>query len=83
MGRGEIDVVAVVDGVLVAVEVKTIGAEALAGDPIDRISIDKLRKVRALAGRLAAATRRPVRVDFVGVKVDSDGVTVNWRTSVA
>ncbi len=83
MGRGEIDVVVVVDGVLAAVEVKTIGAEAVADDPIERLSADKLRQLRALAGPLAGTTGRPVRVDFVGVKLEPAGVTVNWRTGVA
>ncbi len=83
VGRGELDLVVEIDRILVAVEVKTIGPASSTTDVIDRISDAKLRQVRSLAGRLAAAERRPVRVDFVGVKLDQEGATINWRTAIA
>jgi putative endonuclease len=83
VGRGELDLVVEMDGVLVAVEVKTIGPKAAATDPIDRIGPHKLLTVRRLASRVARDRRRPVRVDFVGVRIDGSGALVNWRTGIA
>jgi Holliday junction resolvase-like predicted endonuclease len=82
VGRGEIDLLVRFGGRHVAVEVKTVGPGALAGDPIERITPAKLAQVRSLAGALAPHYGR-VRVDFVGVRVEEEGVTVNWRQNVA
>ncbi len=79
VGRGEIDLLIRHDGDLVAVEVKTVGLEAIADDPIERIDDNKLRQVR----RLASAMRRGIRrVDFVGVRLLPEVVVVNWRANV-
>ncbi len=82
VGRGEIDLLVRFGDRHVVVEVKTVGSGAVAGDPVERLTPAKLRQVRALAAELA---RRygPVRVDFIGVRVEATGVTVNWRQSVA
>lgn len=82
VGRGEIDLLVRFGDATVAVEVKTVGSAAMAADPVDRISPAKLAQVRRLASTLAARHGR-LRVDFVGVRVGSEGVVVNWRTNVA
>ncbi len=73
VGRGEIDLLAVLDGRRVAVEVKTRGPGS--GDPLDGFGPDKAARVR----RAAAALDPPVhRVDLVTVTVTGDGVAVRW-----
>ncbi len=72
-GRGEIDLLAVVGGRRVAVEVKTRAHGS--GDPLDGFGPDKAARVR----RAAAALDPPVhRVDLVTVTVTGDGVAVRW-----
>jgi Holliday junction resolvase-like predicted endonuclease len=82
VGRGEIDLLVRFGTRHVAVEVKTVGSGALAGDPVERITPAKLAQVRRLAGALAPRYGS-VRVDFVGVRIGQTGVTVNWRANVA
>jgi Holliday junction resolvase-like predicted endonuclease len=77
VGGGEIDlVVRWADG-HAAVEVRTVGPDAVAEDPLDRITDQKLAQVGRLA-RLLATRYGPMRVDFVGVSVGVDGVSVRW-----
>ncbi len=80
VGRGELDLVVRHGGELVAVEVKTIGWEATADEPIDRIDDAKLRQVRRVVNESGRGVRR---IDFVGVRLHRNGVIVNWRTHVA
>jgi len=82
VGGGEIDlVVRWADG-HAAVEVRTIGPDAIQSDPVERISQRKLAQVRRLAG-LLTPRYGPMRVDFVGVVVDRSGVVVRWLANVA
>ncbi len=98
VGSGEIDLLVSFDAGLVAVEVKTIGPNATATDPIDRLTGDKRRQVRSLVALLnrrgldrsglgrtgdPETEGRVDRIDFVGVRVSASGVYVNWRTGVA
>jgi Holliday junction resolvase-like predicted endonuclease len=78
-GREEIDLVAVVAGIPVIVEVKT--AHAAGGvDPAD--NLDR-RKLEALI-RAGAGLRPPIRrIDLVTVTVVADGVDVRWIPAVA
>ena len=48
-----------------------------AEDPLDRITDRKLAQVSRLA-RLLVPRYGPMRVDFVGVKLSSQGVSVRW-----
>ncbi len=67
--RGELDVVAVCEGTLVFVEVKTRRGEAYGG-PLLAVSRSKQAKVRALAAAfLRASPRReaPIRFDVIAV----------------
>jgi putative endonuclease len=82
VGGGEIDlVVRWADG-HAAVEVRTIGVDAAAEDPLDRITDRKLAQVARLA-RLLAPRYGPMRVDFVGVRMSSGGVEVRWLGDAA
>ena len=83
VGRGEIDLIVRFDTQLVAVEVKTVGPGAVASDPIERIDVDKMLRVRRLANQWTQRHRQRIRVDFVGVLQNEQGVAVNWRTAVA
>jgi putative endonuclease len=68
--RGEVDLLALDDGVRVVAEVRTVSGET---DPIDAIGAGKRRRVRRLAAMLGAG-----RVDFVGIGLRPDGVVVHW-----
>ena len=70
VGRGEVDLLALDQGRRVAVEVRATTADR---DPIDAIGPRKRRHVTRLAGALGAH-----RVDFLGVRIGSDGVVVHW-----
>jgi putative endonuclease len=71
--RGEIDVVADIDGVRVAVEVKSrLGA---ADDPVEAFHAAKAARVRAAAARLHPPVHR---VDFIGVTLGREAVTIRW-----
>ena len=73
--RGEIDLLVLVDGSLVAVEVKT----RIGGDPADQFTVAKQRAMQEAAGSLDP---RPDRVDLVTVRFDRSGATVRWIRSV-
>lgn len=72
MGRGEIDLLAIIDGERAAVEVKTVVASA-SSSPIFSFDADKERQVRALASRLEIW-----RIDYVGIELSPDRVMVHW-----
>lgn len=72
IGRGEIDLIALDDDELVAVEVRTITGE---GDPIEAID-DRKRDHVAQLGRVFGADR----VDLVGLRLDPLGMSVHWVT---
>lgn len=76
VGRGEIDLMVLIDGQRVAVEVKATTSESV-GDPIDHFDEEKQRQVRALAGR-----QDVFRIDYVGVELSSSGVTIRWLPEV-
>ena len=76
IGRGELDLIISIDGEAVAVEVKT-GSDSDGNDPIYHFDDDKQYQVRSLAGQ-----RGMRRVDYVGVTVSADGVTVRWLPGV-
>ncbi len=77
VGGGEIDlVVRWADG-HAAVEVRTVGPDAAAENPLDRITQQKMARVARLA-RLLAPRYGPMRVDFVGVAIGVERVTVRW-----
>jgi len=63
------------DGVVVAVEVKT----RIGEDPADQLTAAKERSMR-----VAAASLRPraARVDLVTVRFDRSGTTVRWIRGV-
>ena len=69
--QGEIDIVAIRDGMLCIVEVKTRRSEAF-GHPFEAIDERKLRRLWRLAYAWAAehpetARRRPIRLEVVGL----------------
>jgi putative endonuclease len=70
VGRGEIDLLAIDGETRVVVEVRAITGS---GDPVDAIDPAKRRRVRRLAGQVGAG-----RVDFLGIRIGSDDVTVHW-----
>jgi len=72
---GEIDLLVSVDGLLVAVEVKT----RVGGDPADQFTVAKQRAMREAAASLHP---RPDRVDLVTVRFDRSGATMRWIRSV-
>ena len=73
--NGEIDLVALHDGVLVVCEVKTRTTEAFGG-PIEAITPTKLQRLRELASEWLTAHDLPVeglRIDVVGVRLPVRG----------
>lgn len=81
VGGGEIDlVVRWADGHAV-IEVRTVGPDAVTEDPADRVHHRKLAQVRRLADLLTPGYGA-LRVDFVGVAVGREGVTVRWLANV-
>lgn len=81
VGGGEIDILARHGDATLAVEVKTVGFGADAADPVVRLTPQKALQVRSLAAQLRG--HGPLRVDFVGVRLGPEGVTVNWRPGIA
>lgn len=81
VGGGEIDLVVRWTDGHAAVEVRTVGPEAVTEDPVDRVHHRKLAQVRRLADLLAPGYG-PLRVDFVGVAVGRNAVTVRWLPNV-
>lgn len=73
---GELDLIATdPDGVLVFCEVKTRRGLGY-GDPLEAITYDKVRRLRALAAEYLRSQDRPaarVRLDAVGVMLRRDG----------
>ncbi len=67
---GEIDLLALDHGIRVAVEVRTVTG---GDDPIDAIGAGKRHRVQRLARQVGAQ-----RVDFVGIRLDQDGVMFHW-----
>jgi putative endonuclease len=79
---GELDLVAQdPDGVLVAIEVK-VRRTGRAGNPIESIDRQRLRRLRAALGRFTSETSRPLgkglRVDLVAVRPEG---LAQWRLS--
>ncbi len=70
MDGGEIDIVALDRGQTVAIEVRAITGR---GDPIDAIDPVKRRRVRRLAHQTGAT-----RVDFVGIRIETEAAVVHW-----
>lgn len=92
VGAGEIDLIVSFGRGLVVVEVKTIGPAAMATHPIDRLTDEKLRQVRSLAGELAggdcgslqpggSAPSRQRDTQFV-VRIDFVGVRLTHHGAV-
>jgi Holliday junction resolvase-like predicted endonuclease len=73
VGRGEIDVVALIDGIRSVVEIRSVrqGRELI--DPISLFDVAKARQVRGLAVEVGAR-----RVDLVTVSFSPAGVDVHW-----
>lgn len=75
LGRGEIDAVALDDGTLVIVEVKT-RRTVVTGVPQESVTAAKLRTLRALTGRYLAEhspPHRDLRIDVIAVLIEPDG----------
>jgi len=73
VGRGEIDVLALIGGIRSVVEVRSVrqGREWI--DPISAFDASKSRQVRGLAARVGAS-----RVDLVTVSFSHGGVDLHW-----
>lgn len=73
---GEIDLVAVIDGVRTVVEVRTVLSEPgpLAPDPVAALDDVKVALVRRHARRLGGVRR----IDLMAVRFWSAGVDVHW-----
>lgn len=75
-GRGEIDILARIDGIVVAIEVKTrVGSE-----PGDAFTAEKSQRVRDAMMRVRP---RPRRLDLVTVRLGADAVAIRWIPGVA
>ena len=73
VGRGEIDVLAMIDDVRSVVEIRSVrqGREWI--DPISAFNVAKFRQVRGLAAQIGAG-----RVDLVTVSFSPAGVDLHW-----
>jgi Holliday junction resolvase-like predicted endonuclease len=73
VGRGEIDVLALIDGIRSVVEIRSVrqGREWI--DPISAFDVSKARQVRGLAAQVGAR-----RVDLVTVSFSPGGVDLHW-----
>jgi len=73
VGRGEVDVLALIDGIRSVVEIRSVrqGREWI--DPINAFDGAKSRQVRRLAARVGAR-----RVDLVTVSFSPAGVDLHW-----
>ncbi len=81
VGRGEIDILAQIDGERTVVEVRSRWAVGKNGspDPLDAFDATKARQVK----RLAAALSRPTsRVDLITVRFHRGGVDLLWLPRV-
>lgn len=82
---GELDIVAVDDGVVVAVEVKT-RRDTRYGTPAEAVTDDKAARLRRLAGQWMQERRvsaRGLRIDVVTVLVRRPSPTIDHRRGVA
>ena len=77
MGRGEIDILAQIDGEITVVEVRSRWAASKKGspDPLDAFDAAKDRQVKKLAGSLC---QRATRVDLITVSFHNEGVDLLW-----
>ena len=73
VGRGEIDVLALIDGIRSVVEIRSVrqGREWI--DPISAFDVGKYRQVRSLAAQVGAG-----RVDLVTVSFSPSGIDLHW-----
>ena len=71
---GELDIVAVTDGVVVAVEVKT-RKSCKYGGPLEAITRPKRERLRLLAVEWMREhdMRAALRIDAIGIRIDDDG----------
>ncbi|MBI5156775.1 MAG: YraN family protein [Acidimicrobiia bacterium] len=74
-GQGEIDLLVVIGGRVVAVEVKS----RIGEDPLIQLTSEKERRMREAA---AAVRPRPWRIDVVAVRFDRSGITIRWVPGV-
>ncbi|MDE0132351.1 MAG: YraN family protein [bacterium] len=81
VGRGEIDILAEIDGERAVVEVRSrwVASDARSPDPLDSFDAAKARQVRKLAASLPARARR---VDLITVRFHRDGVDLLWLPRV-
>ena len=75
LGRGEIDLHVDLDGVSVAVEVKTIVARNLSDDAVRQFSFRKAETVRRYARQLRPPA---LRVDLVAITLRRSGADIRW-----
>jgi Holliday junction resolvase-like predicted endonuclease len=73
VGRGEVDILALIGGIRSVVEVRSVRQGQEPVDPISAFNESKARQVRYLAGRLGAG-----RVDLVTVSFSPAGVDLHW-----
>jgi len=73
VGRGEIDLLALIDGNRSVVEVRSVRQGRDSIDPISAFDAAKSRQVRDLAARVGAR-----RVDLVTVSFSQGGVDLHW-----
>ena len=73
VGRGEIDILAVIGGMRLVVEVRSVRQGQELVDPLGAFGQTKSRQVRYLAGRLGAG-----RVDLITVSFSPGGVDLHW-----
>lgn len=74
---GELDVIAQRDDVVAICEVKTRRGTRF-GTPLEAVTVEKLRRLRRLAGRWLVEHRvhaRSVRIDVISVLVDDAGLS--------
>jgi Holliday junction resolvase-like predicted endonuclease len=71
VGRGEIDLLMRIDGIVVAAEVKT----RYGADPLLQMTEEKERRMLDAAGRVRP---RPARIDVLSVEFGTSGATVRW-----
>ena len=75
LGRGEIDLHVSLDGVSVAVEVKTVVARRRSDDAIHQFSFRKADTVRRYARRLQPPAKR---VDLIAITLRGHGADIRW-----
>ncbi len=73
VGRGEIDILAVIGGMRSVVEVRSVRQGQEPVDPLGSFDERKSRQVRYLAGRLGVG-----RVDLIAVSFSPGGVDLHW-----